>query len=131
MRRIALLLLLTAAACTSGRGPGDGPIGVGSRAPDFALPTLDGGTVRLSDLRGKIVFVNFWATWCAPCKDEMPSMEKLYRRFQGREFAMLAVSIDEGGEDRVRQFVAEIPHTYPVLLDVTGQRRLAAATGQA
>lgn len=67
-------------------------------APDFSLPTGDGSkTVKLSDLRGKWVFVNFWATWCPPCRDEMPSMEMLNRRFglQGKDMVMLAISVDE------------------------------------
>lgn len=125
------IMVLLLAACTEGRGPGDGPLGVGSPAPDFELPTLSGETVRLSDLRGKIVFVNFWATWCAPCREEMPSMEGLYGRLGTDQFEMLAVSVDEGGEPAVREFLAEIPHSYPVLMDATGERRLSARTGQA
>jgi peroxiredoxin len=122
---------LLAAGCTSGRGPGDGPIGVGSAAPDFELPALDGDTVRLSEQRGKVVFVNFWATWCAPCRDEMPAMERLYQRLRGDRFAMLAVSVDEGGEQAVRSFLADIPHSYPILLDATSARRMEARTAQA
>ena len=125
-------LLFPAPACTGGRGPGDGPLGIGSRAPDFELPDLDGGTVRLSDLRGKVVFLNFWSTWCAPCREEMPAMEALQRKLQHPEFEMLAVSVDEGGEEVVREFLADIPHTYRVLLDVNvGARRLASRTGRA
>ena len=124
-------LLLLAAACTGGRGPGDGPIGVGSLAPDFELRDLAGGTVRLSSLRGKVVFVNFWTTWCAPCRVEMPAMESLQRILGGEPFVMLAVSVDEGGEPVVRQFLADIPHTYSVLLDASeGGRRLASPTAR-
>lgn len=123
--------LLLAGSCTGGRGPGDGPIGVGSLAPDFELRDLTGGTVRLSSLRGKVVFLNFWATWCAPCRVEMPAMESLQRTLAGEPFVMLAVSVDEGGEPAVRQFLADIPHTYPVLLDAgEGGRRLASPTAR-
>ncbi len=90
--------------------------GSGYTAADFALPDLDGQTVRLADLRGRIVFLNLWATWCPPCRAEMPSMEALYRRFQGRDFAMLAVSEDTDVA-AVRQFVSELGLTFPVLLD--------------
>lgn len=126
----ALLGIAVAAGCTSGRGPGDGALGVGSQAPDFELPALDGGTVRLSQLRGKIVFLNFWATWCAPCREEMPSMERLNRELNDPELVMLAVSVDEGGEAAVREFLADLPHSYRVLLDAsTATRRLGTRTG--
>ena len=81
---------------------------VGGAAPDFSLPTLRGSSVKLSDHRGKVVFLNFWATWCPPCREEMPSMEALYQRLKGREFEMLAVSIDRSGEEVVGPLLAPI-----------------------
>src|SRR5262249_31052239 len=66
-------------------------------APDFSVADVEGKTVRLSALRGKVVLVNVWATWCPPCRDEMPSMERLYRQLAGPDFELLAVSEDEGG----------------------------------
>ncbi len=90
---------------------------VGDVAPDFTLPTLEGNSVRLADYRGKVVFINFWATWCPPCRQEMPSMESLYRRLKGRAFEMLAVSIDREGEDGLQPFVSQYGLTFPVLLD--------------
>ena len=63
-------------------------------APEFELQTLQGGKIRLSDYRGKVLFINFWATWCATCKVEMPSMEKLYQRFREYDFEMLTISVD-------------------------------------
>jgi thiol-disulfide isomerase/thioredoxin len=129
---LGLLDVLAAPACGGARGPGDGPVGVGSLAPDFELPDLAGGTVRLSSLRGKVVFVNFWATWCPPCRDEMPSMEALGRDLAGQPFEMLAVSVDEGGEPAVRRFLAGKLHSYRVLLDAaSGSERLNTLTGQA
>lgn len=92
----------------------------GFPAPVFALQDLSGKTHRLSDLRGKIVFLNVWATWCPPCREEMPSMERLYQRLRGTDFAMLAVSEDEGGAAVVGQFVQETGITFPVLLDPEG-----------
>lgn len=92
----------------------------GFPAPDFVLRDLGGQSHRLSNLRGKVVFLNVWATWCPPCRMEMPSMERLYRRLRGRDFAMLAVSEDEAGHAAVRPFVEEMGLTFPVLLDQDG-----------
>ena len=89
----------------------------GYPAPDFTLPDLNGTQYRLSDLRGKVVFLNLWATWCLPCRTEMPAMEELYRRLKHRDFVMLAVSEDVEGADIVAPFVAELGLSFPVLLD--------------
>jgi peroxiredoxin len=93
------------------------PPATGYEAADFTLPDLQGKPVRLSDLRGKIVFLNLWATWCPPCRVEMPGMERLYRQLAGRDFAMLAVAEDTGGANAVAPFVREQRLTFPVLLD--------------
>ncbi len=90
---------------------------IGYRAPDFTLPDLDGKPHRLSDLRGKVVFLNLWTTWCPPCRMEMPAMERLYQRLRGRDFVMLAVSEDEQGASAVVPFVAELGLSFPILLD--------------
>jgi peroxiredoxin len=86
-------------------------------APDFTLPDVDGRPVRLRELRGKLVFLNFWATWCPPCRLEMPSMERLYQTFKETAFAMLAVSIDRQGVEAVKPFMLELQLTFPALLD--------------
>jgi len=134
VQRVAgvVVLALAFAGCTGGRGPGDGPVGVGSMAPDFELPVLDGGTVRLSDLRGKVVFLNFWATWCAPCLVEMPDMDQLNNILDHPDFVMLSVSVDEGGEQAVRSVLEENSWSFPVLMDASqGNRRLSSRTGKA
>ena len=87
------------------------------RAPDFAVTDLEGRAVRLSALRGKVVVLNLWTTWCPPCRDEMPSMEKLHRRLHDRDFVLLAVSQDEEGKRVVEPFVRELGLSFPVLLD--------------
>lgn len=92
----------------------------GYPAPDFLLADLDGRQVRLSDFRGKIVFLNVWATWCPPCRDEMPSMEKLHRSLAGSDFVMLAVSEDVQGQKVVEPFVRQLGLTFPILLDPDG-----------
>jgi peroxiredoxin len=88
-------------------------------APGFSVPGLDGAAVSLRDHRGKVVFLNFWATWCPPCKEEMPSMERLYRRFRARGFTILAISIDTGDPAKVAAFVKALGLTFPVGLDPT------------
>jgi peroxiredoxin len=86
----------------------------------FRLPDIDGASVDLADFRGKIVFLNFWATWCPACVMEMSSMEKLYRKLKDRDFAMIAVSIEEPA-DRVKRFFSMNQLTFTALLDTTGE----------
>lgn len=91
---------------------------VGHLAPDFTLPNLQGDPVRLSDFRGKkAVFINFWATWCPPCRVEMPTMEKAYREYKRKGLEILAVSIDVGPKSIVQNFMQEFELTFPALLD--------------
>jgi peroxiredoxin len=97
----------------------------GSVAPTFRLPTLAGGEVDLSSYRGRIVLVNVWATWCPPCVEELPSLEKLHRALGGEGLVVLSVSADED-EAALRRFVAEHGVTFPVLRD-PGGRLVAAA----
>ncbi|MBI4636671.1 MAG: TlpA family protein disulfide reductase [Candidatus Rokubacteria bacterium] len=86
-------------------------------ATDFTVPGLTGQTLRLSDFKGKVVLLNFWATWCPPCKEEMPSMERLYRRYKDKGFTILAVSIDSGSAAPVAAFVKKFGLTFPIGLD--------------
>ncbi len=95
-------------------------IKVGSTAPDFVLETLDGGKVKLSDLRGKGVFLNFWGTWCKPCEKEMPYMEKAYKIFKDKNVEILAVNITESNL-AVSTFVNERNLTFPILMDKKNQ----------
>ncbi|PLX91246.1 MAG: thioredoxin [Desulfuromonas sp.] len=87
------------------------------KAPDFTLEDLQGQKVSLSDFKGKIVMVNFWATWCPPCIEEMPSMEKLSRRFSDEDFVLLAINVEENSRTIVENFLKKNPYTFPVLLD--------------
>jgi cytochrome c biogenesis protein CcmG/thiol:disulfide interchange protein DsbE len=98
------------------------PLTVGKDAPDFSLPNLDDKTVKLSDYRGKVVFLNFWATWCKPCREEMPSMEVLYKNFERDGLVILAVSIDRVTTKKdIPPFVKGLSLTFPVLVDSWGQ----------
>jgi thiol-disulfide isomerase/thioredoxin len=83
----------------------------------MALPNLQGKTVRLTDLREKVVLINFWATWCDPCRAEMPSMHALYQDYRDKGFEILAISIDVQGKDVVAPFVDAYGLTFPILLD--------------
>ena len=89
----------------------------GENAPSFTLKNLEGKDVSLSEFRGKFVLINFWATWCGPCKLEMPSLESLYQKFKNKNFAMLAISNDMFGETVVKPFVKTHKLSFPILLD--------------
>jgi peroxiredoxin len=86
-------------------------------APDFQVPTPDGSTLRLTDFKGKVVFLNFWATWCEPCREEMPSMERLHRAYKDRGLVVLAISLDVQGASVVKPFVKKLALTFPIGLD--------------
>jgi peroxiredoxin len=88
-------------------------------ADDFTLTTLEGANVKLSDYRGKVVFLNFWATWCPPCRSEMPSMERLYAKLHGSGLEILAIDLQEP-KDTVQKFVKDNALTFTVLLDPKG-----------
>ena len=106
------------------------PLKLGDMAPDFTFPDLGGNLVSLSSYRGKVVFINIWATWCPTCVDEMPSMEKAYNEFKREDFEILAVSIDVLGEQVVRPFMEKYKLSFPALLDNKGKiKKLYATTG--
>ena len=105
-------------------------LGKGVPAPDFTFPGLDGKKVSLADHKGKVVLLNIWATWCAPCVAEMPSMEKLYQELKDEGFEILAVSVDESGAGAVNPFMEKHKLGFPVLLDTKADiKNLYHATG--
>jgi len=94
------------------------PVAAGGKAANFKLEALDGSTVTLEQLKGKVVFLNIWATWCVPCREEMPSMETLYDELRtNRDFVMLAVSQDTKGRLVVAPYVEKNGYHFKVLLD--------------
>ena len=87
------------------------------KAPDFSLLDLHGKKVGLKQFRGKIILLNFWATWCGPCKEEMPFLEILHQQFKEKDFVVVTVSVDYEEAKLVREFVNKQRYTFPVLLD--------------
>lgn len=139
MKKSALYILLLAVAllpaCSREKSPAK-PAAVsaakaveGSAAPDFTVKDLDGKDVTLSSLKGSVVLVNFWATWCPPCKEEIPSMIRLNQVMAGKAFRMLAISIDEGGKEAIGNFFKGSKE-LPVYLDTDAKiSRLYGTTG--
>lgn len=124
MKKNALIVVIVALAVVGalfffGQNSGRGVkiIREGDRAPEFQLPSLDGRMVSLSSYRGKVVMVHFWATWCPPCVEEIPTLERLYHTYIGRGLEVLAVSVDEGGAGAVGRFMQKNRLTLPVLLN--------------
>ncbi len=92
---------------------------IGRLAPDFTLVDMEGNEVTLSDFRGKTVFINFWATWCPPCRAEMPEIEAVYQEYKDKDVVVIGVDILEP-EDVVRQFVEQGGYSWIFILDATG-----------
>ena len=86
-------------------------------AKDFKVPSLDGSGLHLKELKGKVVFLNLWATWCSPCKEEMPAMERLWQKYKDRGLVVIALSMDSGGVKVVKPYIDQAKYTYPVGLD--------------
>jgi len=85
-------------------------------APDFTLKSNQGKNIRLQDLRGEVVMLNFWASWCGPCRQEMPLMEDIYKKYKKLGFTILAVNVDENSAD-ADDFLQSVPVSFPVLYD--------------
>jgi peroxiredoxin len=92
----------------------------GRKAPNFSLDGLSGRRVELKQFKGKVVVLSFWATWCGPCKEELPSIEALHRQFKGKDLAVLTVSVDYEGTVPVEKYIAKQGYTFYVLVDAKG-----------
>ena len=114
----ALVLLVGCALPILAQRPGTGLTLLPDRATalDFELEDIDGNAHRLSDYRGKVLIINFWATWCPPCREEMPSMERAWETLKEEGILMLAVNVGED-EDTIFRFTANYPVEFPLLLD--------------
>ncbi|APH05104.1 TlpA family protein disulfide reductase [Bacillus weihaiensis] len=121
---ISILVFLIGYAVFYAINPAEEKVGVseGSAAPNFELTTINGEEMSLADLKGKKVMLNFWATWCPPCRSEMPDMQKLYDDYNG-EVVVAAVNLtsSEKNIETVESFVNELNLTFPILLDKKGK----------
>jgi cytochrome c biogenesis protein CcmG, thiol:disulfide interchange protein DsbE len=123
---ILLPLAFLFCACEVPRG---GPVRVGGAAPEYAARTLDGDPQSLKDLRGSPVLLNVWATWCHPCREEIPALQELHTAFAPRGLKVIGVSIDQGGQEKgIRDFMADFRATYPVWLDPDGDVQTVFST---
>ena len=95
-------------------------------APDFALPDLDGNTVRLSDFKGKVIILDFWATWCPPCVKEIPHFVELYEKYRENGFQMIGIALSSGSAEDVKKFATKHGINYPILM---GNREIAKKYG--
>ena len=123
---VIVCLILSLTACTKSDSPkkniSSSSVAAEKKpAPDVTVVSIaDGSTLKLSDLKGKVVLLNFWATWCPPCRAEMPSMMKLNSFMAGKPFKMVAISIDEGGKPDIDSFFKESGFFLPTYLDENG-----------
>ena len=97
------------------------PLDVGSQMPPYTATNLDGSPFELAAMKDKVLLLNLWATWCGPCRFEIPELQKIHDRFEERGFEVVGVSLDESGAAVVKPFVDEQKMTYPVVLDPRGQ----------
>jgi peroxiredoxin len=118
MRKLCFLFIIVFASFTASYGFGASHYipEPGKLAPGFFLKDVNGSNVSFSEFKGKVVLINFWATWCAPCRDEMTSLNNLYKSLKDKGFVVLAISIDSS-EQPVKSFIAEKGLSFPVLLD--------------
>ncbi len=114
---VLLLWVLGTLSCQSRKEQKEiaGPEQLG-KAADFQLRDLRGGEVRLSDFSGKVVILNFWATWCPPCRMELPGLQDLYARYKDRGATVVGIAVDSGGEEELKRFVRKVGIDYPVLV---------------
>ena len=103
------------------------PAGGRQAAPDFNLKTLDGQNLQLSAMKGKVVLLDFWATWCPPCREEIPHFKELYAQYRDKGLMVVGVALDEGGEKDVQPFAQQNQINYP--LSATGAQELGQRYG--
>jgi peroxiredoxin len=116
----SLILVVLVAACSESGAAAPQGVNTGNVARDFTLETVEGNSVSLKDHRGQVVLINFWATWCPPCRAEIPDLQSTYLERREDGFVVLGVNVEEPLAE-VQQFMDEMEMTYPVLLDEGGQ----------
>ncbi len=115
---VGLVLLSSCSARTDGTAVSDGRVEVGLPAPDYATVSLDGDSVSLAGQRGKVVLLNIWATWCHPCRTEIPELRQLHERYRAQGLQLVGVSVDtDGTDDTIRGFMRDFQMTFPIWRD--------------
>lgn len=104
------LIAMVVIACSVITGASNGP------APDFTLPVRNGGTLALSELKGQVVMLNFWASWCGPCRQEMPLLDQMHKKYEALGFKLLGVNVEADTKDAER-WLTQTPVTFPILFD--------------
>jgi peroxiredoxin len=120
VRCVLLFAILATPVLAQPSTPQTLPAFLGKPAPGFTLPDTEGHSHQLSDYRGKVVVLNFWATWCPPCREEMPAMERLHQLIGDEDIAVVAINVGED-EDTIFRFTGDYPVTFPLLMDQGGR----------
>jgi peroxiredoxin len=113
LRAARLVLAAALAVAANTAAPAIAPL---ATAPDFTLHTMNGPNLRLAEQRGRVVMVNFWATWCGPCRQEMPQLNRLFEKYRASGFVLLGVNVDDD-TSKAREVASKLGVTFPVLLD--------------
>lgn len=114
VKKLGLALLITCATINSQAGELDGP------APDFTLASNQSRNLKLSEYRGDVIMINFWASWCGPCRQEMPLLDSMYKRYKNLGFTILGVNVEENSAD-ANKVLQKIPVSFPILYDRTNK----------
>jgi peroxiredoxin len=122
---VVLVCALQLASCTRAGESGTNP---GDLAPDFSVRDLDGKPAKLSDYKGKVILLNFWASWCEPCLSEMPALERMYAKLRDKGFAVVAVGMDDT-PTALKEFKDRLGLSFPILVDSSGQTKMYKVHG--
>lgn len=112
MKKIIASILILCMSVSLGAGAAE----VSGEAKDFTLKSRDGVNIKLSELRGEVVMINFWASWCGPCRQEMPLLDALYKKYKDYGFTLLGINVDENNEAAIK-LLSQIPVSFPILFD--------------
>ena len=115
---VALMAMLACKKTESASGVSDGRVEIGALAPAFSTVSLDGDSVSLAKYRGKVVLMNIWATWCHPCRSEIPELVAVHARYKEKGLELIGVSVDtDGTDDAIRTFISDFHMTFPIWRD--------------